>query len=395
MRKKVSIVGAGNVGATAAHWIAAKELADVVLIDVVEGVPQGKALDLLEALPIERRDVSVTGSNDYAASANSDIVVITAGIPRKPGMSRDDLLHTNFKIMSDVVQKVVAQSPESILIIVSNPLDAMAQAAYRQAGFNRERVIGMAGILDSARFRTFIAAELNVSVENVTAFVLLYCRRHTHHRTYSSRTAGSSGSAHPRRRRRDRQTPEDRQCLLRSLGSGRGDGRGNLEGQEEDSALRGLSAGRVRHRRLLHRRPVQTGRGRFGTDYRDQAHPRRRRGPQKKRRSRQGALRRYRRLTLPASPTDYVFQNTKYPPAFTGILWLYPAGVGGMRAVVFQVWLLITNKPFRHTNIQHPRSQNRDLGHPIIVDGQTWGTRLRFDCLPVNSLQGFENMGGG
>ena len=172
MRKKVSIVGAGNVGATAAHWIAAKELADVVLIDVVEGVPQGKALDLLEAMPIEKRDVSITGANDYAATANSDIVVITAGIPRKPGMSRDDLLNTNFKIMSDVVAKVVAQSPESILIIVSNPLDAMAQAAYRQAGFNRERVIGMAGVLDSARFRTFIAAELNVSVENVTAFVL-------------------------------------------------------------------------------------------------------------------------------------------------------------------------------------------------------------------------------
>jgi malate dehydrogenase len=172
MRKKVSIVGAGNVGATAAHWIASKELADVVLIDVVEGIPQGKALDLLEAMPIEKRDVSILGSNDYAATADSDIVVITAGIPRKPGMSRDDLLHTNFKIMSDVVQKVVAQSPESILIIVSNPLDAMAQAAYRQAGFNRERVIGMAGVLDSARFRTFIAAELNVSVENVTAFVL-------------------------------------------------------------------------------------------------------------------------------------------------------------------------------------------------------------------------------
>jgi malate dehydrogenase len=172
MRKKVSIVGAGNVGATAAHWIAAKELADVVLIDVVEGVPQGKALDLLEALPIEKRDVHVIGSNDYAATANSDIVIITAGLPRKPGMSRDDLLNTNFKIMSDVVSKVVAQSPESILIIVSNPLDAMAQAAYRQAGFNRERVIGMAGILDSARFRTFIAEELNVSVENVTAFVL-------------------------------------------------------------------------------------------------------------------------------------------------------------------------------------------------------------------------------
>ena len=172
MRKKVSIVGAGNVGATAAHWIAAKELADVVLVDVVEGIPQGKALDLLEAMPIEKRDVSVIGANDYAATANSDIVIITAGIPRKPGMSRDDLLNTNFKIMSDVVSKVVAQSPECILIIVSNPLDAMAQAAFRQSGFNRERVIGMAGVLDSARFRTFIAEELKVSVENVTAFVL-------------------------------------------------------------------------------------------------------------------------------------------------------------------------------------------------------------------------------
>jgi malate dehydrogenase len=172
MRKKVTIVGAGNVGATAAHWIAAKELADVVLIDVVEGVPQGKALDLLEAMPIEKRDSHIAGSNDYADTANSDIVVITAGIPRKPGMSRDDLLHTNYKIMSDVVGKVVAHSPETILIIVSNPLDAMAQAAFQQAGFNRERVIGMAGVLDSARFRTFIAEELKVSVENVTAFVL-------------------------------------------------------------------------------------------------------------------------------------------------------------------------------------------------------------------------------
>ena len=172
MRKKVTIVGAGNVGAPAAHWIASKELADVVLIDVVEGVPQGKALDLLEAMPIEKRDSHIFGSNDYADTANSDIVVITAGIPRKPGMSRDDLLNTNYKIMSDVVGKVVAHSPECILIIVSNPLDAMAQAAFKQAGFNRERVIGMAGVLDSARFRTFIAEELKVSVENVTAFVL-------------------------------------------------------------------------------------------------------------------------------------------------------------------------------------------------------------------------------
>src|SRR6202166_4083961 len=172
MRKKVTIVGAGNVGATAAHWIAAKELADIVLVDVVEGVPQGKGLDLLEALPIEKRDVHVIGTNDYADTKNSDIVVITAGIPRKPGMSRDDLLHTNYKIMSDVVGKVVAASPNAILIIVSNPLDAMAQAAYKLAKFNRERVIGMAGLSSSSRFRSFIAEELKVSVENVTAFVL-------------------------------------------------------------------------------------------------------------------------------------------------------------------------------------------------------------------------------
>ena len=172
MRKKVTIVGAGNVGATAAHWIAAKELADVVLLDVAEGVPQGKALDLLQAMPIEKRDCAIVGTNDYADTKDSDIVVITAGIPRKPGMSRDDLLNTNYKIMSDVVTKVVAQSPECVLIVVSNPLDAMAQAAYAQAKFPRERVIGMAGVLDSARFRTFIAQELECSVENVTAFVL-------------------------------------------------------------------------------------------------------------------------------------------------------------------------------------------------------------------------------
>src|ERR1700710_2875797 len=172
MRKKVTIVGAGNVGATAAHWVAAKELADVVLLDVMEGVPQGKGLDLLEAMPIEKRDVSIIGTNDYADTKDSDIVVITAGIARKPGMSRDDLLHTNFKIMSKEVGKAVEASPNAILIVVSNPLDAMAQTAFRQAGLPRERVIGMAGVLDSARFRTFIAQELNVSVENVTAFVL-------------------------------------------------------------------------------------------------------------------------------------------------------------------------------------------------------------------------------
>ncbi len=172
MRKKVTIVGAGNVGSTAAHWIMAKELADVVLVDVVEGVPQGKALDLSQAQPIERSDVHIQGSNDYAATADSDIVIITAGLPRKPGMSRDDLLHTNYKIMKDVVAKVIAYSPESILIVVSNPLDAMAQAAYKHSGFNRQRVIGMAGVLDAGRFKSFVAQELNVSVQNMSAFVL-------------------------------------------------------------------------------------------------------------------------------------------------------------------------------------------------------------------------------
>jgi malate dehydrogenase len=150
----------------------AKELADVVMIDVVEGVPQGKALDLLQALPIERSDIHITGSNDYADTANSDIVIITAGLPRKPGMSRDDLLHTNFKIMTDVVKNVIVYSPESILIVVSNPLDAMVQAAYRLSGFNRERVIGMAGILDSGRLKSFIAQELKVSVENMSCLML-------------------------------------------------------------------------------------------------------------------------------------------------------------------------------------------------------------------------------
>src|SRR3977135_2434820 len=172
MRKKVTIVGSGNVGATEAHWIASKELADVVLIDIIEGVPQGKGLDLLAAMPIEKRDAYVTGRNDYKDTANSDIVVVTAGIPRKPGMSRDDLLNTNHGIMKAVIGEAVKYSPNCILISVSNPLDAMAQAAYKMSGFPRERVIGMAGVLDSARFRAFIAAELKVSVENVTAFVL-------------------------------------------------------------------------------------------------------------------------------------------------------------------------------------------------------------------------------
>jgi len=171
-RNKVTVIGAGNVGATTAQRIAEAGLADVVLVDIVEGLPQGKGLDLAEAAPVVGHDARITGTNDYADTANSDIVVITAGIPRKPGMSRDDLLNTNHKIMKDVVSKCIQHSPDCVLIIVSNPLDAMAQAAYKMAGFPRERVIGMAGVLDSARFRAFIADELKVSVENVTAFVL-------------------------------------------------------------------------------------------------------------------------------------------------------------------------------------------------------------------------------
>ena len=171
-RNKITVVGAGNVGATAAHWLAAKELGDVMLVDIVEGVPQGKALDLAQAAPIEGFDVRLTGLNTYDGTENSDVVIITAGLPRKPGMSRDDLLKTNADIVSKVVDEVVKRSPESILIVVSNPLDAMCQVALRRSGFPKHRVIGMAGVLDSARMRCFLAEALNVSVENVTAFVL-------------------------------------------------------------------------------------------------------------------------------------------------------------------------------------------------------------------------------
>jgi malate dehydrogenase len=172
MDKKITVIGAGNVGATAAQRLAEKELCDVVLIDIVEGVPQGKSLDLTEAAPVEKHDARITGANDYDISADSDIVIITAGIPRKPGMSRDDLIETNAGIVKTVTEQVTATSPNSILIIVSNPLDAMCHVAHQVSGFPKERVIGMAGVLDSARFRAFIAMELNVSVENTHAFVL-------------------------------------------------------------------------------------------------------------------------------------------------------------------------------------------------------------------------------
>ena len=172
MDKKVTVIGAGNVGATAAQRLAEKELCDVVLVDIIEGVPQGKTLDLAQAAPIEKHDAHLLGANTYDATAGSHIVIITAGIPRKPGMSRDDLLSTNAGIVKKVTQEVASRSPQAILIIVSNPLDAMCHVAYEASGFPKQRVIGMAGVLDSARFRAFIAMELNVSVESTHAFVL-------------------------------------------------------------------------------------------------------------------------------------------------------------------------------------------------------------------------------
>ncbi len=172
MNRKVSVIGSGNVGATAARSMADKELADVVVLDILEGIPQGKGLDMLEACPVEGSDARVLGTNDYADTADSDIVVITAGLARKPGMSRDDLLTKNYQIIKSVTEQVVKYSPNCIIVPVTNPLDAMCQVVYRVSGFPRERVIGMAGVLDSARMRTFIAQELDVSVENTHAFVL-------------------------------------------------------------------------------------------------------------------------------------------------------------------------------------------------------------------------------
>jgi malate dehydrogenase len=172
VRKKVTVVGAGNVGANCAVRIADKELADVVLVDVVEGVPQGKALDLLQSGPVQGYDVNLIGANDYGSTADSDIAIITAGFPRKPGMSRDDLLMANYEVVKTATEGIVKFSPNCIIIVVTNPLDVMTQTAFWISKFPKNRVVGMAGVLDSARFRTFIAQELNVSVENVTGVVM-------------------------------------------------------------------------------------------------------------------------------------------------------------------------------------------------------------------------------
>jgi malate dehydrogenase len=172
MQQKVTVVGAGNVGAMVAQRIVERELADVVVVDILEGIPQGKALDMMESAPVERFDAKISGSNGYDETSGSDVVVITAGLARKPGMTRDDLVLKNSEIVGGVVREIVKRSPNSILIVVSNPLDAMCEVTRRVSGFPRERVFGMAGILDSARMRWFIAEELKVSVENVHAFVL-------------------------------------------------------------------------------------------------------------------------------------------------------------------------------------------------------------------------------
>jgi malate dehydrogenase len=172
MKNKVSIIGAGMTGATAAHWLAEKEIADLVLVDVVEGMPQGKSLDLSQAMPVVNKDVTIIGSNDYDATAGSDIVVVTAGLPRKPGMSRDDLLTANAAIVGKAVEETVKRSPEAIFVILTNPLDTMAYLAMKVGKLRREQVVGQAGILDSARMRAFVASELSVSVENVHCYVL-------------------------------------------------------------------------------------------------------------------------------------------------------------------------------------------------------------------------------
>jgi malate dehydrogenase len=171
-RAKITVIGAGNVGATCAHWAAAKELGDIVLLDIVEGMPQGKGLDLRQASPIEKFDADIIGSNNYADTAGSDVVIITSGLPRKPGMSRDDLLATNMKIVRGVTEQAAKLSPDAVYIIVSNPLDAMVQTAWKASGLPTNRIVGQAGILDTARYRAFIAMELNCSVEDITAVLM-------------------------------------------------------------------------------------------------------------------------------------------------------------------------------------------------------------------------------
>ena len=295
MNRKVTVVGgAGNVGATVARAIADKELADVVIIDIADNKAAGVGLDMFEACPIEGSDSRVVGyganEDGWKASADSDVVVITSGVPRKPGMSRDDLLQTNYKIMQSVTEQVVRHSPKTIIVPVANPLDAMCQAVYRLSKFPRERVIGMAGVLDSARMSTFIAMELNVSVENIHSFVLgghgdtmVPLPRYStvagiaDHRADAQRTDRCNQQADGGGRRGNHQARWDQRLVCARLGGGR-DGRGHSKGQEEDPAVLGVPAGRVRHPESVRWRAGQARRERRGTDHPDQADAGGRRG---------------------------------------------------------------------------------------------------------------------
>ncbi len=293
-RKKVTVVGGGFVGSTTAQRIVDLELADVVLTDILDGPPAGKALDMMESGPVTRTDSRATGvataNGDYSATANSDVVVITAGFPRKPGMSRDDLLKANYDVVKAVVEQIVKHSPDCIIIVVTNPLDAMAQAAFRVSGFPKSRVLGMAGVLDSARMSTFVAQECKVSVENVHSFVL---GGHGDDMVPLPRYSTVAGIPLPdllpkekidaivdRTRKGGAEIVnllKNRFRVLRTLGFGGGDGRSDLEGQEEDSTLRRIFGRRVWNQRIICWRAGEIGRKRRRRNYSDQTNSRRKR----------------------------------------------------------------------------------------------------------------------
>ena len=290
MKQKVTVVGAGNVGATTAQRIFERGYADVVLVDIVPDMPQGKALDILESGPVLGTDAFITGSNGYEATAGSDVVVVTAGIARRPGMSRDDLLLTNMKIVGAVTEEVAKYSPDCVLVVVSNPLDAMVQHAHNVCGFPSERVVGMAGILDTARFRTFLARELNVSVTNVSAYVL-GGHGDTMVPLIGSTTIGGQPvaelieatqarrdrPAHPGRWGRDRRTAQDRQRLLRAVGRSGPNGGRHSPRSKRNTPVRGPPEWPIRHRRPIRRGAGETGSGRRRRNNRDQADRRRER----------------------------------------------------------------------------------------------------------------------
>ncbi len=289
-RAKITIVGAGNVGATTAHWCAAAELGDIVLLDIpqTEGMPKGKALDLMEASPIVGFDAKIVGTTSYDDTAGSDVVVITAGMPRKPGMSRDDLLAINAKIVGSVAQEIRRTSPDAIVIVVSNPLDAMVQRVWQVTGFPHQRVMGQAGVLDTARFRTFIAMELGVSVEDVSAMLL-----GGHGDTMvplpdctavggipgqaidPRRAVGPNRAANPRRRGGNRGPAQDRQRLLCPRGGHHPDGRGHRPRQETADSRGRLLRPRIRRGRVLRGRAGDSRCRRRGENHPTPTHRRR------------------------------------------------------------------------------------------------------------------------